>query len=101
MPETLETRVAHLEQRFADELDSIRRLSRVVEDLAVTKERAAAGARKAVECLAAVEKLEGVFHEREREMARERKSDRRWMIGVGLTCAGLVISAMAILIGHI
>lgn len=30
----------------------------------------------------------------------ERKSDRRWMIGTALTAAGLVIAAMAILVGH-
>lgn len=37
--------------------------------------------------------------EKEREAAaRERKLDRRWMVATALTCVGLIIAAMAILL---
>lgn len=40
-----------------------------------------------------------VERERERKAAlRERKTDRRWMVGTVLTGVGLIIAAMAILL---
>lgn len=38
------------------------------------------------------------LEKKERSQARERVLDRRWMIGTGLVVAGLVISAMALLL---
>jgi hypothetical protein len=33
--------------------------------------------------------------------ARERKSDRKWLVGAILSAAGLVIAAVGILAGHV
>jgi predicted RNA-binding protein with PIN domain len=103
VPDTLETRVARLEQRLTDELEHLRvlrdDLRRVPEDLAITKERAATAIRSSRECLSAVERVESTIQQREREQSKERKSDRRWLIGTVLTSAALIIAALGLLVG--
>lgn len=49
---------------------------------------------------AEVEKDRAELRAREEALRRERKLDRRWMVGTVLVAAGLVISAMALLLQH-
>jgi hypothetical protein len=50
------------------------------------------------ECGASVKSLHATIDERREEERKERRSDRRWYIGTGLTSAGLVIGALALLV---
>lgn len=45
--------------------------------------------------------LLALIEKRQEAAGKERKSDRRWMIGTSLTAAGLVIAALGIILPHL
>lgn len=52
-------------------------------------------------CFDAIRESETKRELREEQQRRERKSDRRWMVGTILTSAALVIAAVGLLVGHL
>lgn len=88
-------------QRMEDEVRISRDLANIVkripEDMATMRERLGLAIKRSNDCLHKHEELEDFLHQRDREQARERKSDRRWLVGTGLSSAGLVIASLALL----
>lgn len=101
-PETAEARLARLDQQLEDARATLHELAAIVhkipEDLAVTKERVAVSVKRANECLKKQEALEQYLQGRDREQAKERKVDRRWLIGTVLSASALVIAALGLLV---
>lgn len=58
-------------------------------------ERGQEKAREAIE--AEMRTVKEALERREAEKARERKADRKWLVGTGLTSAALVVTALALL----
>lgn len=100
-PDTLESRLARLEQRVEDDAALRRELADLVrtipQDVAIIKERVAVSVRRSNDCLDKHQQLEDYLHQRERDQAHERKIDRRWLIGTFLSSAALVIAAIGLL----
>ena len=99
-----------------DELRALRELPRSVADLANDVERMAtdlngcytATRETAAELASYIreerDRLDREREERERKAEQrrlERKSDRRWLVGTGLSSAGLVIAALGLLAGKL
>jgi hypothetical protein len=76
-------------------------LAELREANAVSKERVGLAIKRSNDCLTAVENLEAYLHRRDEEQARERKSDRRWLVTTGLSSAGLVVAALAVFLDKI
>lgn len=96
--------MSRLEQRVEDDADLRKELALVVrmipQDVATIKERVAVAIKRSNECLTKHQDLEDYLHQRERDQAQERKTDRRWLIATILTSAGLVIAAVGLLAGQ-
>lgn len=56
---------------------------------------------KLSEVTSAAERIANNLQSRDETQARERKSDRRWLIGTVLSATLIVISAMAILVPNL
>lgn len=97
----LERAVAKVEQRLEDLMTIV--MASVRQDLqdcadAVKTSRAELGGE--IKTLRAeVEQERRDLAEKERAQRRERVLDRRWMVGTGLASAGVIIAAMALLVG--
>lgn len=50
-------------------------------------------------CFTAIREAEAKREAREEEQRRERKSDRRWMVGSAFTAASLVVATLGLLAG--
>lgn len=50
-------------------------------------------------CVASLDNLKTDLQKRSENQAKERKADRRWMIGTVLATASIVIAALAIFLG--
>ena len=98
-------RVRWTDSRLDDKFETLTAELRAMRDLPV------AIARMTIQienCFAAVSEVRDTLEEQNRhrqeqeeQQRRERKSDRHWIIGSAFTAAGLVISAVAILAGHL
>lgn len=106
----METRVARLEQRLEDTIVRMdNRLLDLASDVRALSPLVIAHAEMGVKLTTAVaeakaahdstEQLRQDLADREVEQRKERKSDRRWMIGTVLTTATLVVAALAVFLG--
>ena len=98
----LERQQARFEQQLADQGVTLHELAVIVrkipEDLAVTKERVSVSIKRSNECLQKQEQLDDYLHERDREQARERKNDRKYLTGTVISSAAVVIAALGLLL---
>lgn len=110
MPDSLETRVARLEQRLEDTIVRMdARLIDLASDARALRPLVVAHAEMAVKLTTAVEEARAahlaVDHLEERLSARddaqrqERKKDRWALIGVVVAASGLIVGALQVLLG--
>lgn len=89
------------DERLDDLADSVRSLDSTVREIAevtvITRERAAAAIKRSTECVKIVDDLELYLRNRDEAQAKERKTDRRWLVGTVLSSAGLIIAAVSLL----
>jgi hypothetical protein len=106
----LEQAVAKLEQRVSDRTQVVdQRLSDLAVEVRALAPLVISHARMELQIVAAIEearegrreieKLRASISEREEGQRRERKADRRWMLGTVLTASLLIVAAIGLLVG--
>jgi chromosome segregation ATPase len=85
-----------LERRMEKLQETVSELS---SKLAVIEERVNSAIVSVNTCLSKYEDLDEYLHRREEYQLKERKSDRRWLVGTVLSSAALVIAALGVLRG--
>ena len=85
------------DDRLDDLAAEVRLLNRLPERITRVEQELVNVSKDAQACLEEVKTLNQHLAKREEEQRIERKSDRRWLVGTGMTSASLVIAALALL----
>ena len=85
------------DDRLDDLAAEVRMLNQMPEKIIRVETELINVSKDAQACLEEVKTLNQHLSKREEEQRIERKSDRRWLVGTGMTSASLVIAALALL----